>query len=94
MKQVTDISEIEIIREWTDDFLTCAEVSFKDQDGEARKVELWWVGETIAAFWYAHESQTAKQDAIEAINEQLQNDEADAKADAKDADDAMGDPNP
>ena len=34
MKKITDISELRVLREFEDDHLPCAEITFKDQDGE------------------------------------------------------------
>lgn len=73
MKQITDISEVRVIREFEDDHLPCAEISFKDQDGEQHQLEIYYI--VPGAIHYCGESATAKEDVINDINTQYESNE-------------------
>lgn len=77
MKKITDISEVKVIREFEDDHLPCAEISFKDQDGEQHQLEVFCISPGAVSYW--HESVTAKKDLIHDINTQDPNYEEDAE---------------
>lgn len=76
MKKITGISDVKVIKEFTDDHMAAVEIEFKDQDGQLHTMEIFNLESHVAigAAPYANESATARRLLIEIINEQIEED--------------------